>query len=74
MKDKTTALILCLLGFVGLGGLHRFYLGHIGMGILYFFTCGFFFIGTFIDLLNLNNMVNKSNLLYKEKLRRTLWR
>lgn len=65
MKDKTTALILCLLGFVGLGGLHRFYLGHIGMGILYFCTGGLCGIGTIIDLLNLDNMVNMSNLLYK---------
>lgn len=65
MKNKTTALILCLLGFVGLGGLHRFYLGHIGMGILYFCTGGLCGIGTIIDLLSLDNMVNMSNLLYK---------
>ena len=50
-KNKLTALILCLAGFVGLAGLHRIYVGKIGSGLLYLFTGGIFFIGTVIDLL-----------------------
>lgn len=54
-KDKNTALILCLFGFVGIGGLHHFYGGNIGKGILYLFTGGLFLIGTIIDLIKIVN-------------------
>lgn len=53
-KSKKTALILCCLGFLGLGGLHQFYVGKIGKGILYFLTVGLFFIGTVIDLIKIS--------------------
>lgn len=45
-------LLLTLLGFVVLAGVQRFYLGQIGMGLLYLFTAGFCFIGTIIDVIN----------------------
>ena len=48
-RDATTVLLLTLLGFVVLAGVHRFYLGHIGMGIAYLLTAGFCLIGTIID-------------------------
>lgn len=47
-KDKTTAVILCL--FLGHLGAHRFYVGKIGTGILWVFTCGLFGIGSLVDL------------------------
>ncbi|MCI7331872.1 MAG: TM2 domain-containing protein [Selenomonadaceae bacterium] len=49
-QSRTKALILCLLGFVGLAGLHRFYVGKWLTGVLYLFTYGFFFFGTAYDL------------------------
>lgn len=52
-KSKMVALILCLLGFLGLGGLHCFYCGKIGMGIIYLFTGGLCFFGTIIDLIRI---------------------
>ncbi|MDE6056340.1 MAG: TM2 domain-containing protein [Lachnospiraceae bacterium] len=48
-KDKWVAFLLCL--FVGFFGVHKFYEGKVGMGILYLFTLGLCGIGWFIDLL-----------------------
>lgn len=45
--NKWVAFILCCLwGFLGV---HKFYEGRIGLGIVYLFTCGLFGIGVFID-------------------------
>ena len=51
-RDPMTVLLLALLGFVILAGVQRFYLGQIGMGLLYLFTAGFCLIGTIIDVVN----------------------
>jgi TM2 domain-containing membrane protein YozV len=47
--NQWVALILCFLG--GWLGLHRFYLGHIGVGVLYLLTGGLCGIGWFIDFI-----------------------
>lgn len=52
-KSKTVALILCIIGFFGVGGLHKLYVGKIGGGLLYLFTYGLFGIGTIIDLISI---------------------
>ena len=51
-KDPNTMMLLALLGFLGIAGIHRFMLNQIGMGVIYFFTAGLCFIGTIIDLVN----------------------
>lgn len=48
-KDRWTTLIICI--FLGIFGGHQFYVGNIGKGILYIFTCGLFGIGWFIDII-----------------------
>ena len=50
-KSKTIALILCILGFFGICGLHRMYVGKAGSGVLHFFTAGLCVIGTIVDLI-----------------------
>ncbi len=53
-KDKTTALILCILPyFVQVHGIHRFYTGHIGIGIIQLLTWGGCGIWTLIDLISI---------------------
>lgn len=50
-KNKTVALLLCI--FLGYFGAHKFYVGKVGMGILYLFTMGFFGIGWLIDVIRI---------------------
>ena len=49
LRNKWVALALCIFG--GFFGLHKFYEGKIGMGILYFFTGGLFLIGVIVDFI-----------------------
>lgn len=60
-KEQQTFLILTLIGFFGFAGLQRFVKGEIAMGILYFLTAGLCFIGTIVDLININKMTSAYN-------------
>ena len=50
-KSRIAALLICF--FFGVFGGHYFYVGRIGMGILYLLTLGFFGIGWLIDLIRI---------------------
>lgn len=50
-----------LLTFVGVLGIHRFYMGKILTGILYLLTGGFFLIGVVYDFWTLNEQVSELN-------------
>lgn len=54
-KSKKTAMYLCLLGFIGIGGIHDFYLGKIGSGIIKFITVNWVMVGTVIDLIKITS-------------------
>ena len=57
--DYTVAWIL--LTFLGTFGLHRFYLGKIGTGLIWLFTLGLFGIGWLYDFCTLNEQVDERN-------------
>ena len=48
-KSKVVAAVLCF--FLGIFGVHRFYAGKIGTGLLWFFTLGFLGLGVLIDFI-----------------------
>ena len=58
-KDYSLAWIL--LTFLGVFGIHRFYLGKWGTGILYLLTLGIFGIGLIYDFWTLNSQISELN-------------
>lgn len=50
-----------LLTFLGVFGIHRFYMGKIFTGLLYLFTVGLFGVGLLYDLLTLNGQIDDLN-------------
>ncbi|MBC86164.1 MAG: hypothetical protein CL677_03205 [Bdellovibrionaceae bacterium] len=48
-----------LLTFLGVFGIHRFYMGKILSGIVYLLTGGFFFVGILYDFWTLNEQINE---------------
>jgi TM2 domain-containing membrane protein YozV len=50
-----------LLTFLGLFGVHRFYLGKWGTGLLYLLTGGLLFIGCLYDYWTLNTQISEIN-------------
>ena len=61
-RIKSETIMICtILGFLGVGGIQRFILGQIGMGLLYLVTFGLCYIGTIMDLVNNKKITNERN-------------
>jgi len=67
-KRRWTAFVLCLL--LGWLGIHRFYLGKIGTGILMFLTFGLVYVGWIVDLILLltGNFKDSDGVKFKDKI------
>ncbi len=62
-KDPQLVLLLAALGFIGIGGVQRFALSQIGMGLLYLLTGGLCLIGTIVDMVNYKRLAFEYNVL-----------
>lgn len=60
-KDPTLIIVLTLIGFFGIAGIQRIYMGKPLSGILYLLTLGLCFIGTIVDLLNFKGLTFEYN-------------
>jgi TM2 domain-containing membrane protein YozV len=60
-KTEQEILIFTIIGLFGIAGIQRFVMGEIVMGILYFLTVGFCWIGTIVDLINHKTLANDYN-------------
>lgn len=67
-KNTFTYIFLALFGFIGFAGFHRFYTNNMMMGLLEFFTFGFLFVGTIVDLLNFWKILSAANIQVAEVL------
>jgi TM2 domain-containing membrane protein YozV len=56
-----------LLTFLGVFGIHRFYLGKWGTGILYLLTLGLFGVGLIYDFWTLNSQISELNVSQQAK-------
>jgi len=51
MRRKSRLLTLLLAIFFGYLGIHRFYVGKVGTGLIYLFTGGIFLFGWWLDVI-----------------------
>ncbi len=66
-KDAGITLILCVLGFLGLPGIHRFYLRKYATGVMYLLSGGLIWFCTIIDLFLYRDLVNYTNMMIARK-------
>lgn len=59
--EKDYTITWLLLTFLGIFGIHRFYLGKWVTGLIWFFTGGLFLIGYLYDFWTLNEQVDEVN-------------
>lgn len=60
-KDPQTLRLLAIIGIVAVPGLHRFWVGQVGMGFLYLLTWGLLLFGTITDIVNYQDLAYTYN-------------
>jgi TM2 domain-containing membrane protein YozV len=60
-KDPQTLRLMAVIGIVAIPGLHRFWVGQVGVGFLYLFTGGLLWVGTIIDIFKFRGLAFSFN-------------
>jgi TM2 domain-containing membrane protein YozV len=60
-KDPQTLRLMAIIGIVAVPGLHRFWVGHIGIGFLYLVTWGLLLVGTIADFIKYRELAFSYN-------------
>ena len=60
-KDPQTLRLMAIIGIVAVPGLHRFWVGHLGVGFLYLVTWGLLLFGTIIDIVKYRDLAFRYN-------------
>ena len=67
-KDPQTVLLAAVIGLVACPGFQRFWLGEVGMGLLFLFTAGFLAMGSIIDLCTYRTLARCHNEIVARKI------
>jgi len=60
-KDPQTLRLMAVIGIVAVPGLHRFWIGHVGIGFLYLVTWGLLLFGTITDIVKHRDLAFRYN-------------
>jgi TM2 domain-containing membrane protein YozV len=60
-KDPQTLRLMAVIGIVAIPGLHRFWVGQIGIGFLYLLTWGLLLFGTISDVIRYRDLAFRHN-------------
>jgi TM2 domain-containing membrane protein YozV len=60
-KDPQTLRLLAVIGIVAIPGLHRFWVGQVGIGFLYLLTWGLLLFGTITDIVKYKGLALSYN-------------
>jgi TM2 domain-containing membrane protein YozV len=60
-KDPQTLRLMAIIGIVAVPGLHRFWVGHVGIGFLYLVTWGLLLVGTIVDFIKYRELTFQYN-------------
>jgi TM2 domain-containing membrane protein YozV len=60
-KNPETVRLMAVIGIVAIPGLHRFWLGQVGIGVLYLLTGGLLWLGTIVDIVKYRDLAFSRN-------------